>query len=138
MRTLARGGNARLHRLFAIVNFGWAIWALIGGVYFLTQGDAFERDPSWSVFNSHLHGYQAVGISLLTCAVLSFLASAFHRLRRMAAIVCAVWCGVVALILQCATPEFDQGDVYAWLLLMCSFTCACRWALLVLEPHVCE
>lgn len=110
----------------------------MGGIYFLTQRETFNQDPSWSVFSDFLHGYEVVGISLLICAVVSLLASLFHKLRRSAAILCAVWCGVMAAILQFATPVFDQGDIYAWLLLMCSFTCVCRWALLVLEPYVCE
>lgn len=131
-------GSRKLRQLLALVNFGWSAWALLGGIYFLIHPEAFSVDPSWERLGTHVYAYEAVGISLLLCAVLSFFASILHRFRRSAAIVCALWCGAMALFMQFATPEFDAGDIYAWLLLMCSFTCVCRWALLVLEPYVCE
>lgn len=130
-------GSRRLALLISGVNLGWALWAIVGGVYFLTAREVLGRDTTLTVFDSYFHGYNIVGVSLLACGVVSLLGIVFHRLKRTAAILCAVWCGSVAVVLQLATPGLDQGDIDAWLLLMCAFTCVCRWALLVLEPHVC-
>jgi hypothetical protein len=121
-----------------IMNLGWAIWALLGGAVFLKARETLGGDTAFSIFHSFLHGYEIVGISLIICGIVSTLGICIDRLKRVAAILCAVWCGSVAVTMQFATPGIDQSDIDAWLLLMCAFTCVMRWALLVLEPHVCE
>jgi hypothetical protein len=128
--------KSRLRVLLGIINFGWAIWALVGGYYFITAHEVLGTDTTFMVFDKITHGYHLVGFSLLGCGVISLLATASDKLKKVAAILCAVWCGVTAIALQAAVSGLDQTDIDAWLLLMCAFTCVCRWALLVLEPHV--
>lgn len=132
---MERAGK-RLHRIVQTVNLGWALWALLGGLFFLKSQATMDADASLSVFHRYVYGYEVLGISLLICGLISLFGVCITKLRKVAAILCAVWCFVTALILQFATPQFDQGDIDAWLLLMCAFTCVMRWALLVLEPYV--
>jgi hypothetical protein len=134
MKSPTADRNIRL--IVALVNLTWALWSGVGGYYFITAHEVIGSDTVFRVLNTWTHGYQIVGYSLLGCSIISLLAMAFHQLMRTAAIVCAVWCGATAILLQVANPGFGQATIDAWLLLMCSFTCVCRWALLVLEPHV--
>lgn len=127
-----------LRKLVTYVNFGWAAWALLGGLVFLLSRDTFGTDTTFAVFHGWMHGYEIVGASLVICGVVSLLSVCLHVLQKVAAILCGVWCGVTAIVIQFAAPTTGQGTIDAWLLLMCAFTCACRWALLVLEPYVCE
>lgn len=121
-----------------VMNLAWASWAMIGGYYFLTAAEVIGTDTVFRIFVSWTHGYHIVGYSLLACGAISLLATVFRQLMRLATIICAVWCGATAATLQVATLGFGQANIDAWLLLMCAFTCVCRWALLVLEPHVCN
>jgi hypothetical protein len=132
---MGKDGN-RTHPLVAIMNMAWAVWALLGGIFFLKSQATLGADTTFSIFHKYIHGYEAVGIALLVCGIVSFLGICITRLQRVGAILCAVWCGIVAMWMQFATPTIDQSDIDAWLLLMCAFTCVMRWALLVLEPHV--
>lgn len=132
---MERAGR-RLHKMVAMVNLGWAIWALLGGLFFLESQATIGPETTLSVFHKYVYGYEILGISLLVCGLISLFGVCITKLQKVAAILCAVWCLVTALFLQFATPEFDQGDIDAWLLLMCAFTCVMRWALLVLEPYV--
>lgn len=128
----------RLRRVIRILNLAWTFWALVGGYYFITARNVIGTDTVFRLFNVWAHGYHIVGYSLLTCGAISLLSTVFSQLMRLAAILCAVWCGATAVTLQVISPGLDQADVVAWLLLMCAISCLCRWALLVLEPHVCE
>lgn len=130
--------GSHLRRLVACVNFAWAVWALVGGVYFLKARQVIGNDTTLSIFHNYMHGYEIVGISLMLCGIVSLLAVCMAKLQRSAAILTGVWCMGTAVVMQFATPNFDQSDIDAWLLLMCGFTCFMRWALLVLEPHVAE
>lgn len=132
---MERAGN-RLGLVVKVVNLGWALWALLGGIFFLKSEATLGTATDLSVFHQYFHGPEVVGISLLVCGVISLFGVCITKLRKVAAILCAVWCFATALVLQFATPQFDQGDIDAWLLLMCAFTCVMRWALLVLEPYV--
>lgn len=125
-----------LRRLVTGVNIGWAAWALLGGLYFLMSHEALGERTAWKVFDKVMYGYEILGISLLACGVVSLWGVCFRPFARFAALLCAVWCGTTAVVLQFARPGFDQGDIDAWLLLMCAFTCVMRWALLKLEPHL--
>jgi ABC-type nickel/cobalt efflux system permease component RcnA len=125
-----------LRHIVAIMNMAWAAWALLGGTFFLKAEATLGEDTTLSIFHKYVHGYDAVGVALIICGVVSFLGICITRLQRVAAILCAVWCTIVAAWMQFATPAVDQLDIDAWLLLMCAFTCVMRWALLVLEPHV--
>ena len=125
-----------LRKLVSIVNFAWAAWALVGGVYFLKAQQVIGADTTLSVFHQYMHGYEVVGISLVVCGIVSLLAVCMSKLQRTAAILTGVWCMGAAIVMQFSTPQFDQSDIDAWLLLMCGFTCFMRWALLVLEPYV--
>lgn len=131
--TLAGNG---LRKWVSVINFGWAVWALIGGVYFLKAQQTIGSDTTFSIFHRYMHGYEIVGITLVVCGIVSLLAVCMAKLQRTAAILSGMWCMAIAAIMQFATPQFDQGDIDAWLLLMCGFTCFMRWALLVLEPYV--
>lgn len=130
-------GN-RLRLLIWVINLVWAMWAMIGGYYFVTAAEVIGTDTVFRIFTTWAHGYYIVGYSLLACGAISLLSIAFRQLMRSAAIICAVWCGATAVTLQVATLGFGQSGIDAWLLLMCAFTCVCRWALLVLEPYVCR
>ena len=135
---MAKGGKTP-HRIVAAMNLGWGIWAMVGGVYFLYARSTLGDHTAWRTFHESLvHGYAVVGVSLILCGVVSLLASLCpgQRLKQIAAILCAVWCLTCAVVLQWATPEIDQGDIDAWLLLMCAFTCAMRWAVITMEPHI--
>jgi hypothetical protein len=136
-KTKLAAGN-RLHLLVAVVNLGWAIWALAGGIVFLKAKGQLGSETTLSVFHAGMHGYELVGIALVTCGVVSLLSVAFRKLAKLSAILCAVWCAGAAWALIAATAKLDQGDLDAWLLMMCSFTCLMRWGLLVLEPDVCQ
>lgn len=129
-------GGSSLRKLVSFINFGWALWALVGGVYFLKAREVMGSDTTFSLFHSYMHGYEVIGISLVVCGIVSLLAVCMAKLQRTAAILSGVWCMSTAMIMQFATPQFDQSDIDAWLLLMCGFTCFMRWALLVLEPHI--
>lgn len=122
-----------------VVNLGWALWALVGGGYFLASRDALGN-TTLQVFDRYLQGYAIVGWSLVLCGLLClFSVGRGLTIQRIAAMVCAVWSGAVAVILFLATPAaIDQSDIDAWLLVMCAFTSMMRWALLLLEPHVCR
>jgi hypothetical protein len=130
--------GSRLRLLIWVANLAWALWAIAGGYYFLTTDEIMHTGAAFRLFTGWAYGDHVVGYSLLACGVISLLATAFRQLMRSAAIICAVWCGATAVALQLVAPGFDQADIVAWLLLMCAFTCVCRWALLVLEPHVCD
>jgi len=141
---MARDGNpicrqiARLsiRRLSKVANFAWGVWAIIGGIYFLQSKDTLGNDTAWHVFgNEQIHGYYVVGVSLVVCGVISLFSvlCPSWMLQKVAAIVCGVWCFTCAVVLQWATPEVDQGDIDAWLLIMCAFTCGMRWAVLHME-----
>lgn len=125
-----------LRRWVAVINLGWAAWALVGGIYFLKARQVVGGDTTFSLFHRYMHGYEIVGITLMVCGIVSLLAVCMAKLQRTAAILSGMWCMGAAVVMQFATPQFDQGDIDAWLLLMCGFTCFMRWALLVLEPHV--
>ncbi len=133
MKKLDRAGSHRLRIFVAAVNLGWAVWALIGGFALLRWQQTQDHDPSFDVLSNFMHGYEVGGISLLTCGVISLLSVLFHKLREVAAILCAVWCAVMAGLLQLAVARFDF-DV--WLLLMCALTCVMRWGLYRLEPYL--
>lgn len=126
----------RLHGLIAAINFGWAMWAIVGGLWFVFAHDEISQNTFWGLFVDNEHDLPIVGISLLICGVVSLVGVCKKSLARLAAILCAAWCLTMAVILQLATPQFDQGDIDAWLLLICAFTCVMRWALLVLEPYI--
>lgn len=125
-----------LRRWVAFINFGWAVWALVGGAYFLKAQQVISTDTTLAIFHRYMHGYEIVGISIVLCGLISLFAICMQKLQKTAAILTGVWCMGAAVIMQFATPHFDQSDIDAWLLLMCGFTCFMRWGLLVLEPHV--
>lgn len=126
----------RLHMLVATINIGWAIWALVGGLWFIFGDDIIRESTVWGSMADESHELTIMGTSLLLCGVVSLVGVCKKSLARLAAILCAAWCLTMAVILQLATPQFDQGDIDAWLLLICAFTCVMRWALLVLEPYI--
>lgn len=129
----------RLRLLVSAVNLCWAAWAIGGGIFFLRSRETLGTDSTFSVFHSYVHGYEAVGISLVICGVVSLFSLCWHTGQKTAAILCGMWCFVVAGIIQFASPAIaDQGDIDAWLLVMCGVSCVGRWALLVMEPYVCE
>lgn len=132
------GGRHRLRMLLFAINLAWALWALTGGWFVVANPELFYGDLSLTLFGQATHGYHLAGYSLIACGVVCLLGMAFNKLRRTGAILCAVWCAAMAGALQIGGSGFGHADVYAWLLLMCSFTCVCQWALLVLEPYVCE
>lgn len=128
---------ANVKKIISWIGIGWAAWALAGGLYFLMAGKSLAKDSQWLAFSNKLaNGYIVVGVSLIVCGVISFLGMCSARLNRIAALCCAAWCLAAAVVLQLYTPQFDQGDIDAWLLLICSFSCVMRWALLVLEPYI--
>lgn len=130
--------GSRLRALVAVVNLGWAVWALVGGIYFLKAQETLGHQAGLTILHSLVYGFDLVGICLVICGVISLLSVLLDRFKKPAAIACAVWCGSVAIVMLFASPgQVDQTDVYAWLLMMCAFTCVMRWGLLVLEPHVC-
>lgn len=139
MNALSAAGNRRLHLLITTFNVVWAVWAVIGGLWLLMSHRDIGAQTAWVVFSDRiLQGYTIVGGSLLICGIVSFVGVCLRRAAKVAAALCAAWCGATAVTLQLATPAFDQGDIDAWLLLMCAITCVGRWALLALEPYVCE
>lgn len=129
---------SNVKKIISWIGIGWAAWALAGGLYFIVASKRMNVDAGhWLAFgNKVANGYAVVGIALLACAVISFLGMMNSALNRIAAIVCAAFCLLAAVVLQLYTPQFDQGDIDAWLLLICSFSCVMRWALLVLEPYI--
>lgn len=130
-------GKKNVKKIISWIGIGWAGWALAGGIYFLAAGRYFSQDNVWVAFsNNKLNGYSVVGLALLFCGVISVLGMANDKLNRISALLCAAWCLFTAVVLQLDTPEFDQGDIDAWLLLICAFSCVMRWALLVLEPYI--
>lgn len=133
---MSASGNRNIHLILRSANLAWALWATLGGVWFITSGRTESRDHIALLFGTWAYAYNVVGYSLLACAAISLLSLPFPQLRKIAAIVCAVWCGSTAVLLQIASPGLLQVNFDAWLLLMCAFTCVCRWALLVLEPYV--
>lgn len=137
MLSFLAAGSTRLNAIIWIINVVWALWATAGGWYFVSTREVIGTDTVFRMFNMWTHAYQVVGWSLLACGVISLLAMALRPLMQVAALLCAVWCAAVAVALQVASPGSGQADIDAWLLLMCGFTCVCRWALLVLEPYVC-
>lgn len=126
-----RRDRMTLRKLSAVVTLGWSLWALFGGAYFLGVHPP-QDDPSWRVVSQTVYGVHAMGGLLLLCAVVSLAAAALGRLQELAALLCALWCAAAAFLLWRATAEVDQGDVEAWLLIMCTFTCFMRWLLLVM------
>lgn len=125
---------ADVKKLISWIGVGWAAWALAGGLYFILAGRRETGDSQWLAFGNKLaNGYTVVGVALILCGVISVLGMCNARLNRIAAPCCAGWCLATAVVLQLYTPEFA---IDAWLLLICSFSCVMRWALLVLEPHI--
>lgn len=139
MDTAGEANSRVLRRLISAVNLCWALWALLGGYFVLRYPGTLGSQSTLSVFHSWLHGYELIGISLLLCGIVSLLSMCFRTGQMVAAILCFVWCIATAVVIQVATPDVvDQGDVDAWLLVMCGLSCIGRWALLVMEPRVCE
>lgn len=130
------GKKRRLHLLVSWINLGWAVWALVGGFWFIVAQDDITANTAWGLLGENRHGLPVVGGSLLICGIASLIGVCKKGLARLAALLCAAWCLTMAVVLQLATPQFDQGDIDAWLLLICAFTCVMRWALLVLEPYI--
>jgi hypothetical protein len=130
-------GAANVKKIISWIGIGWAFWSFAGGLYFIMASRTITRDSHWLAFSNKLaNGYMVVGSALLLCGIISFLGMCNARLNRIAALSCAGWCLVTAIGLQLYTPQFDHGDIDAWLLLICSFSCVMRWALLVLEPYI--
>lgn len=128
-----------IKKIISWIGIGWAAWALAGGFYFIAAGRSLTPANQWFAFGNKIaNGYIMVGSALLFCGFVSVLGMCNARLNRIAALLCAAWCLGTAVVLQLYTPEFDQGDIDAWLLLICSFSCVMRWALLVLEPYIVE
>lgn len=128
---------ANIKKIISWIGIGWAAWALAGGLYFIVASRSVSTESQWLAFSNKLaNGYMVVGIALVVCGIISVLGMCNARLNRIAALCCAAWCLGTAVVLQLYTPEFDQGDIDAWLLLICSFSCVMRWALLVLEPYL--
>lgn len=127
-----RETGRNIRKIISWINIGWTGWALAGGFYFMLAGASITEKTVWDVFGTAT----VVGVSLLACGIFSLLGIMFKRMNRAAALFCALWCLATAVVLQFDTPEFDQGDIDAWLLLICSFTCVMRWALVTLEPYL--
>jgi hypothetical protein len=111
----------------------WSAWALIGGIYFLGIHPP-DRDVDWIVLDRQVYGIHVAGAALLCCGIISLIAAALHApfLKKLAALLCCIWCAGAAAIVWFATPEFDQGDVESWLLVMCSFTCFMHYLIQVM------
>lgn len=132
-------GASNVKKIISWIGIGWAVWALAGGLYFIMASRQLTGESQWLAFSNKLaNGYMVVGVALLICGVISVLGMCNARLNKIAALCCAAWCLGTAVVLQLYTPQFDQGDIDAWLLLICSFSCVMRWALLVLEPYIAD
>lgn len=129
---IANGSKKNIKKLVSWIGLGWASWSLAGGLYFILAAKSFRESDNF------IRGYTTVGVSLIICGVISFIGMANARLNRISALLCAVACFSAAVILQLATPQFDQSDIDAWLLLICAFSSMTRWALLKLEPYIAE
>lgn len=124
--------GANVRKIISWINIGWTGWALAGGIYFLLAGRNISERTVWDAFGTNT----VVGVALLFCGIVSLAAMCVKRLNKIASMLCAVWCLATAVVLQFDTPEFDQGDIDAWLLLICAFTCVMRWTLVALEPYI--
>lgn len=130
-RSQETSGNIR--RIISWINIGWTGWSLAGAVFFLFGGLTTATDKTvWDAVGTNT----VVGMALLVCGLVSAAGLIVKKLNRLGAILCALWCLATAIVLQFDTPQFDQGDIDAWLLLICSFTCVMRWALVTLEPYL--
>lgn len=131
--------SINLRKIISWIGIGWSIWALTGGFYFLTAKTSDNVKQHWMLsLDGFINGYKVVGISLMLCGILSSLGMFNKQLNKIAALCSAAWCLIMAIALQLYRPGFDEADIDAWLLLICSFSCVMRWALLVLEPHINE